>query len=279
MIIIIVCGSLFLSFPCQFSGVPVPAPLEKKLPQLDTSSQVWSFSCFLGSIGSNHQGLLASCIIVQISMPSRKKRNTHVQKLTKEVEAKDRELALHDQSLEEAKRQKDAIIQKLTKIRQTINQTQLKTIKLMREKMELEKQLQQLEKELQPREECLLINADHQMESEQLSNIIKNKEEQIKELQERLHTVESELVTEKKRSQDLKEKLQQATTELEKKSAVQQEQEKAYDNLKTHLEREREMVDFLRMQLTIPDTSKDKYTREVEVIWFCAQIIAMNMFT
>ena len=98
-------------------------------------------------------------------------------------------------------------------------------------------------------------------------------------MQERLSTVESELVTERKRSQDLKEKLQQATAELEKKSSVQREQEKAYDNLKTHLEREREMVDFLRMQLTSPDTSKDKYTREVEVIWFCVQIIAINMFT
>ena len=222
---------------------------------------------------------MTSCIIVQISMSSRKKRDIHVEKLTRKVEAKDKELALHDQSLEEAKRQKDAIIQKLTQIKQTINQTQLKTIELIREKMKLEKQLQQLEEELQPREEHLLINADHQMESEQLSNVIKNKEEQIKKLQERLNTVESELVTEKKRSQDLKEKLQQATAELEKKSAVQREQEKAYDNLKTHLEREREMVDFLRMQLTIPDTSKDKYTREVEVIWFCAQIIGINMFT
>ena len=223
---------------------------------------------------------LASSIIVQITIPSHNKRNTRVEKLTRKVQAKDRELALHDQSLEEAKRQKDAIIQKLTQIKQTINQTRLKTINLVREKMELEEQLQQLENDLQPsEEEHLLIHSDHQMESEQLSNVIRNKEEQIKELQERLSTVESELVTERKRSQDLKEKLQQATAELEKKSAVQREQEKAYDNLKTHLEREREMVDFLRMQLTSPDTSKDKYTREVEVIWFCVQIIAINTFT
>lgn len=136
--------------------------------------------------------------------------------------------------------------------------------------MEVEKQLQQLEKNLPTREEDnLFIHADNQMENEQISNIIKTKEDQIKELQLRLRTVESELVTEKKRSQDLKEKLQQATAELEKKSAEQRQQEKACDNLKTQLERERQMVDFLRVQLTSADTSKDKYTKEIEVMWFC----------
>lgn len=203
-------------------------------------------------------------------MLSQNKRNSHVEKRTREVEAKDRELAVHDQSLEEAKRQKNTIIKKLTQIRQAIKETQMKTIKLVREKIEVEKQLQELEKDQQPREEeHLFIQADHQMENEQLSNVIKRKEEQIKELQLRLHTVKSELVTEKKRSQHLNEKLQQATLELEKKSAVEREQEKAYTNLKTHLERERQMVDFLRMQLTSADTTKDKYTKEVEVVWFC----------
>ena len=211
-------------------------------------------------------------------MLSQNKWNTHVEKRTREVEAKDRELAVRDQSLEEAKRQKNTIIKKLTQIRQAIKQTQIKTIKLVHEKMEVEKQLQELEKDQQPREEeHPFIQADHQMENEQLSNVIKRNEEQIKELQLRLRTVKSELVTEKKRSQDLNEKLQQATLELEKKSAVEREQEKAYYNLKTHLERERQMVDFLRMQLTSSDTSKDKYTKEVEVIWFCVQIVAIYL--
>lgn len=213
---------------------------------------------------------MAPCIIVQISKLSRNKRNTDVKRLTRDVEAKDRELAVHDQSLEEANRQKDAVIQKLTQIRQAIEQTRIKTIKLVQEKMEVEEQLQQLEKNLPTREEDnLFIHADNQMENEQISNIIKSKEEQIKKLQLRLRTVESELVTEKKRSQDLKEKLQQATAELEKKSAEQRQQEKACDNLKTQLERERQMVDFLRVQLTSADTSKDKYTKEIEVMWFC----------
>ena len=62
-------------------------------------------------------------------------------------------------------------------------------------------------------------------------------------------------------STELRQKLQQATEELAKKSAVEREQEEAKEYLKTHLERERQTVDFLRVQLT----SKDQHIREVEV--------------
>ena len=63
-------------------------------------------------------------------------------------------------------------------------------------------------------------------------------------------------------SKELRQKLQQATEELAKKSAVEREQKEAKEYLRTHLERERQTVDFLRVQLT----SKDQHIREVEVM-------------
>ena len=125
--------------------------------------------------------------------------------------------------------------------------------------MNVEKQLQLREQELQ------FLRTGHQEDSEQLQNIIRNREEEIRELQQQLHTVEGELNFERKRTQELSEKLQQATTELEKKSAVQRVQEKENEALKSHLKRERQMVDFLQMQLISASSSKDQYISEMEV--------------
>ena len=125
--------------------------------------------------------------------------------------------------------------------------------------MNVEKQLHLREQEL------LFLRTSHQEDSEQLQSFIWNREEEIRELQQQLHTVESELNFEKKRTQELSENLQQATTELEKKSAMERVQEKEKEALKTHLERERQMVDFLQMQLTTASSSKDQYISEMEV--------------
>ena len=178
-----------------------------------------------------------------------------MEKLTKEVEEKDRELAAKSQSLEEAKKQKGEVNQRLVQIKQTIRQTQTKTMKLIQEKMEIGEKLQLREQELQ------FLCASHQKDSKQLQNIIWNKEVEIRELQQQLHTVESKLTLEKNLSKELRQKLQQATEELAKKSAVEREREEAKEYLKTHLERERQTVDSLRVQLT----SKDQHIREVEV--------------
>ena len=75
--------------------------------------------------------------------------STQIEKLRNNVKEKDRELALKDQSLEEAKRQKDAVSQKVIQLRQTIKQNYTKTIRLVEEKAEAEKQLQLKERELQ----------------------------------------------------------------------------------------------------------------------------------
>lgn len=119
-------------------------------------------------------------------------------------------------------------------------------MKLIQEKMEIEKQLQLRELELR------FLHASHQ-DSDKLQSIIKKKEE-VRELQQRLHTVESELASERKVTQDLKEKLYLATAELAEKSALAQEQEKANRDLKTQLERERQRIDHLFMQLTSAST-------------------------
>ena len=172
-------------------------------------------------------------------------------RLEKAVKEKDRELALKDQSLEEAKRQKSEANQEMVELRQTIKQNTTKTIRLVEEKAEAEKQLHLKEQQLQ-----LLRTIVHKD-----SELLQNLEKEIRELRQRLRSVEKELILERNLSKELRQKLQQATEELAKKSAVEREREEAKEHLTTHLERERQTVDFLRVQLT----SKDQQIREVEV--------------
>ena len=60
--------------------------------------------------------------------------SSQIAKLRNNVKEKDRELALKDQSLEETKRQKDAVSQKVMQLRQTVKQNNTKTIRLVEEK-------------------------------------------------------------------------------------------------------------------------------------------------
>ena len=177
---------------------------------------------------------------------------TRIAKLEKAVKEKDRELALKDQSLEEAKRQKSEANQKIMQLRWTIKQNKTKTIRLVEEKVEAEKQLHLKEQQLQLL--CTIVHKD--------SELLQNLEKEIGELRQRLQSVEKELILERNLSKELRQKLQQATEELAKKSAVEQERQEAKEHLKSNLERERQTVDFLRVQLT----SKDQHIREVEVM-------------
>ena len=260
---------------------------------------------------------MAYCLVPQASTSFQKELIDQVEKLKEEVKSKDRELAMKEKSLEEARRQKGVVNHRLVQIKQTIKQSRMKTIQLVQEKMETEEQLQQREQELQllckaqhkdnekvqkiirykeeeikelqqhletfkseliqekndvmeqlqlKKEELELLCTVHQMNSEQHKDIIRKKEEEIKELQHRLEIVETELSSEKKHSQDLRKELQQGTKELQKKSALEQKLEEENENLKNQLERERKMADNLCKLLTSADTSKDKYTMEVEVM-------------
>ena len=177
---------------------------------------------------------------------------TRIVELEKAVKEKDRELALKDQSLEEAKRQKREANQKIMQLRWTIKQNKTKTIRLVEEKVEAEKQLHLKEQQLQLL--CTIVHKD--------SELLQNLEKEIRELRQRLQSVEKELILERNLSKELRQKIQQATEELAKKSAVEQERQEAKDYLKSNLERERQTVDFLRVQLT----SKDQHIREVEVM-------------
>ena len=207
---------------------------------------------------------VAYCLVPQTSMPLQKKLIIQIEKRMREVEAKDKELAVKYQSLEEARRQMGVANQRLTETIQSIRQTQTNAINLIQEKTEVEKQLQL------KRQELHFLCTIHQ-DSEQLANIIRNKEEEIRKLQQRLHTVESELSSERKQSQELKEQLRQVTAELETKSTVEREREKATGDLRTSLERERQTVDFLREQLISTSTSKE----HVEV---CKYLHHRNLF-
>ena len=192
-----------------------------------------------------------SSVFPQISTFLQQSLSTHIEKLEKDVKEKDRELVLKDQFLEEAKRQKCEANHKMMQLRQTIKQNQTKTICLVEEKAEAEKQLHLKEQQLQ------LLRTIVQKDSELLQNL----EKEITDLRQRLQAVESELTLERNLSKELRKKLQQATEELAKKSVVEREREEAKEYLKTHLERERQTVDSLRVQLT----SKDQHIREVEV--------------
>lgn len=195
-------------------------------------------------------------------MPLQTELSTQVENLTKGLKAKDRELGVKEKSLEEARRQKHEENQKVAEIKQTIRQAQEKNEELVEEKMEIEKQLQLKEKELDS------LSTAHERDDEQLQN----KKEKIKKLKQRLQEIWSELSFEKEQSQKLRDKLQTAIAKLEKKSAVEREQEKASGILKITLEKERQRVDFLLMQLMSANASKDQYVREVEVIG-CTQIL------
>lgn len=188
-----------------------------------------------------------------------KELSSKVEKLSKEVEAKDRELAVKNLALVDARKQENIVRQKLLEIKQTIENTQNKTMKLIQQKMEVEKKLQLREQELQ------FLRTGHQKDSELLRSIIHNKEEEVRELQHRLQSVESELALERKVTQDLKEKLHQANAALAEKSALAQEREKVNEAFKILLEGERQRVDQLVRQLTSASTSRDQYTREIEV--------------
>ena len=66
-----------------------------------------------------------------------KKLSSKVEKLSKEVEAKDRELAVKNLALVDARKQENIVRQKLLEIKQTIGNTQNKTMKLIRQRWKL----------------------------------------------------------------------------------------------------------------------------------------------
>lgn len=192
-----------------------------------------------------------------MSTPLQQELSSKVEKLTKQVETQDLELAVRQIALEEARRQKDATRERMMQVRQTIRHAKTKFMKLIQQKEEVQKQLQLREKELK------LLHTGHRKESEELRSIIQNKRDEIQELQHNLQSVESKLTSERKVTQDLMKKLYQVTAELAEKSALAQEREKAKWDFKIQLEKERQRVDHLVMQLT--GASKDQYIREIEV--------------
>ena len=203
--------------------------------------------------------LVASFLLTQMSTSLQQELCGQVEKLRREVETKDREVVEKSLSLQEARRQKGAVQERQIEVKEKIRESHKKTIKLLHKKVKLEKKLQLREQELQ------LLRTGQEKCSQQLWSIIQNKEEEVQELQQRLFSVESELVSEKKMTQDLREKLHQATVELLEKTAQEQERENANLLIKTHLERERQRMDQLVMQLTSASTSKDQYIKEIQV--------------
>ena len=76
-------------------------------------------------------------LLIQMSTHLQKELSSKVEKLSKEVEAKDRELAVKNLALVDARKQENIVRQKLLEIKQTIGNTQNKTMKLIQQRWKL----------------------------------------------------------------------------------------------------------------------------------------------
>ena len=134
-----------------------------------------------------------------------------------------------------------------------------KTTGLLKEKNELEKQLELKQQELE------FLHTIKRKDEEKLQLILDNKRIEIKWLQDHLQEVEGELQSEKKCAHELRVELSLVDKELEGKSSQVRELEKAMCELRLDYKNERKRVDMLLMQLTAATTSKEQYTKEIEV--------------
>ena len=187
-----------------------------------------------------------------LTTPSQQELSSKIKKLSTEVVSKDRELAARNLALKEARRQQGAVHQRLTQLKQTVGQTLTKTMKLIQQKIEVEKQIQLREQELQ------FLCTGHQKDSEQFRSIFQNRDMEVRELQHRLNSLMSVLASERKIIQCLKHSLHQANAELAEKSAQVQEQEKSNGDFKILLDKERQWVDQLLMQITSTRTAREQ---------------------
>ena len=206
--------------------------------------------------------------------------------------------------LEESKREKLILKQRLTKIKQNLELSHTRTVRLIKEMVATKKQLeqkkqeievhkrshlkesQQLQSVIRQREEEItklkeklsavkgelerkeqeieFLKKLHLKADEQLQSIIKEREEEIKQLKQQLSAVESQLSSERKHTQDLREQLGQTNTELIAKSTQAQEFQKSNSELKNSLDIERKRVNLLLMQM-VAASSQQHHTTELEV--------------
>ena len=164
--------------------------------------------------------------------------------------------------LEESKREKLVLNQQLTNIKPKVKLTHTKTVKLIHERMEIEKQLELREQEIE------FLKNSNLKEHQQVQSIIRQREEEIKQLKEQLSVVEGQLISERKQAQDLRKQLNQTEKELVAKSAEAQELERSICKLETYLDFERKRVDLLLMQMTAA-SSQQQHTKELEVCILC----------
>ena len=182
-----------------------------------------------------------------------------VAQLQKALEANDKEFEKKRQLLEKAEKEKTTTKHRVARIHQMVIAVHSKTTGLLKEKSELEKQLELKQQELE------FLHTIKQKDEEKLQLILKNKRVEIKQLQEQIQALDSELQSEKKTAQELREKLSQVDKELQGKSSQVQELEKVICELRLDYKNERKRVDMLLMQRTAATTSKEQYTKEIEV--------------
>ena len=72
-----------------------------------------------------------------MSTPLQKELSSKVEKLSKEVEANDRELAVKNLALDDARKQENIVRQKLLEIKLNIGNTHFKTMKLIQQRWKL----------------------------------------------------------------------------------------------------------------------------------------------
>ena len=191
--------------------------------------------------------------------PVQKERHGRINQLIKQLHAKDAELEAKSNMLEESKKEKSVLNHEVTTLKQNIDHTHIKSVKLINEKLEIEKQLELKKQEIE------LLKSSHSDKSQHFQSIITQREEEISQLKEQLRMVEGQLSSERKKAQDLREQFNQVERELAAESARAQELEKSNGKLEANLESTRKRVELLLMENAAASSNQQQHTRELEV--------------
>ena len=142
---------------------------------------------------------------------------------------------------------------------------------LLAKKSEVEKQLKLRQSELRFLQQLQGYltgseSAGWDREGEELGEVLIQKDEEVKRLQDQLREVEKELGCAREEACSLREELQRVTVELAEKSARVQELERARDKLEESVNWQRKLVEMSLIQSTAAASSNEALLREIKVL-------------
>ena len=112
-------------------------------------------------------------------------------------------------------------------------------------------------------------------EGEELTEVMIQKDEEIKQLQKQLSGLEKELECAREEARSLREELHRVTVELAEKSARVQELERVRDKLEGSVNWQRKLVEMSLIQSTAAATSNEALLREIKVLtsFICGKVL------